>query len=126
MPELDYAILADHVRAEGGLGYVIAGGIDRVILASVPSGLQAGLLMRFSLTAAERNRPHRVELIFQDEDGVRLVQLNTVVEPGDAAKAVVALNFGLPIPRYGWYSLEVVINDSSKKSIALEAVPSGT
>lgn len=123
MPTLDFAILADHVRAENGLGYVIAGGIDEVRLQNVPAGINAGVLARLHLTPAERSRNHRVEVIFQDEDGQRLVQVSAVTDPleGAGEYIMLGLNFGLPIPRYGRYSLEIIVNDTNLKTIALKA-----
>lgn len=123
MPDIDFAILADHVRVENGLGYVIAGGIDRVTLGSVPGGIQAGLMLRLTLTPAERQRPARIEIVFQDEDGTQLMRLNAVAEaPPDTDKIMVGINFGLPFPDYGRYSLEILINDHSHKAIPVMAV----
>lgn len=130
MPEVDYAFLCDYVRAEGGIAHVIAAGIDTVYHAEVPAGNNLGLLIRATFTRNECGRDHKIELIFQDEDGERLTQLQASVRPEWPAEHPVGwpigfllgVNMGLPIPRFGFYSLEVLINDNSAKSIRLRAV----
>ena len=46
MPELDYALLADFVRSEGGLAHVIGASVDTIHVKEVPTGLNFGLLAR--------------------------------------------------------------------------------
>jgi hypothetical protein len=53
MPEVDYAFLCDHVRAEGGVAHVIAAGIDTIYQEQVPSVANFGLLARITYTRAE-------------------------------------------------------------------------
>lgn len=124
MPEIDFALLAEHVRAENGLGYAIAAGVNKVMLQSVPSGLPAGVLLKLSLSPAERSRDHRIEFVFMGADGERLMQMNLVppVDPS-ASHILIGTNFGLPIPEYGHYSLEILINDTMHKAFSLEATP---
>ena len=50
MPELDYALLCDYVRAEHGIAHVIAAGIDTVYVPDVPAGHTIGLLSRVAYT----------------------------------------------------------------------------
>lgn len=130
MPELDYALLCDYVRAEGGIAHVISAGIDTIWKDEVPSGQNLGLLMRIGFTRNECGRPHRVEVIFQDEDGERLAQIAGVVNPEWGADlppswrtgALLGLNVGVPLPRYGLYAFEVLINDSHVKTIPLRTI----
>lgn len=131
VPRLDFALLADYVRPEGGLAHVIAAGVDTVIAAEVPTGRNLGLLFRVEFTRQECGRPHRIEVIFQDEDGARLAQLSTVVAPEWnetlpvhwRVGAIGGLNFGVPLPRFGLYSFEILINDENRKTIHLRVVP---
>lgn len=130
MPVLDYAVLCDYVRAEGGLAHVIAAGIDTVWTEDVPAGQNVGLLMRVSFTRNECGRPHRVEIIFQDEDGERLAQIMGVSEPqwpegfppNWRVGALVGLNFAVPLPRFGLYAFEVLVNDNHMKTIPLRVM----
>jgi hypothetical protein len=127
VPELDYALLCDFVRSEGGIAHVISAGIDTVFQDEVPAAQNLGLLMRIGFAHVECGRPHRLEITFQDEDGARLTHLQTVIQPEWSPElppnwrqgAMAGLNLGLPLPRFGLYSFEVVINDTLVKSIPL-------
>lgn len=104
MPELDSALLCDHVRAEGGVAHVIAGGIDTVYARRVPARHNLGLLLRLRFTRAECGRQHRVEVILQDTDGRQLAKLQGVLTPqwkedlppGWRVGAMLGLNFAVP------------------------------
>lgn len=130
MPELDYALLCDYVRAEGGMAHVVAAGIDTIWAPEVPAGQNLGLLMRVAFARNECGRPHRIEVIFQGEDGERLAQIGGVVTPewssdlppGWRVGALMGLNIGVPLPRYGLYAFEVLVNDSLVKSIPLRVL----
>ena len=130
MPVLDYAVLCDYVRVEGGLAHVIAAGIDTILKDEVPSGQNVGLLMRVGFTRNECGRPHRVEVIFQDEDGERLAQIVGVVQPewpegvppNWTSGALAGLNLGVPLPRFGVYAFEILVNDNHLKTIPLRVL----
>jgi hypothetical protein len=131
MPELDYALLGDYVRSDAsGVAHVIAAGVDTVYTSGVPTGRNLGLLMRLTFSRNETGRPHRVEVIFQDADGQRLAVGQGILVPewteglpaGWRAGALFALNLGLPMPRYGEYSLEVMVDDRELKTIPLRVV----
>jgi hypothetical protein len=130
VPVLDYALVCDYVRAEGGVAHVIAAGIDTVHAQDVPHGQNIGLLMRVSFTRNECGRQHRLEVIFQDEDGERLAQITGIIEPewpadnppNWRAGALAGLNIGVPLPRFGLYAFEVLVNDSHMKTIPLRVV----
>ena len=131
LPDLDFALLADYVRVDGGIAHAIAAGIDTVYAPEVPTGQNLGLLFRAEFTRNECDRPHRIEMILQDIDGQRLVHLTTVVTPSWDADLPVGwnvgmlggLNFGAPLPAYGVYSLEILINDHHQKTIRLRVEP---
>lgn len=130
MPELDLALIADYVHAEGGVAYVMRGCIDTVVAEETPTGRNVGFLFRVGFSRSECGRQHRIEVIFQGEDGERLAHAQTVVTPqwDDAlpahwkAKLLGGLNFGIPLPRHGLYSFEVLINDTQAKAIELRVV----
>jgi hypothetical protein len=127
VPTLDYALLCDYVRAERGIAHAIAAGIDTVYAQEVPTGRNVGLLARVTFTQVECGRPHRIEIIFQNIDGERLVQVQSVVEPerdpnlpvGSPVGAMIGLNIGLPLPSFGLYAFELLINDNHVKTINL-------
>lgn len=132
MPQLDYAILCEHVRVDtDNLAHMIAGGMDTVWVERLPIGQNVGLLLKLSFTRNECDRPHRMEIVFQTEDGERLVQIAATVvpgwhddlPPGWRANSIVGLNFGIPLPKHGLYSFEVLVNDSSVGTMNYRVVP---
>lgn len=131
MPAVDYAIICDHVRVEGALAHMIAGGIDTIFAPAVPTAQSVGVCVRLTFTRAECGRPHRLELIFQNADGGRLAHITATavpgypegLPPGWPVGLVVGLNLGLPLPEYGVYSLELLVDDQSLKSMPMRVVP---
>lgn len=65
-------------------------------------------------------RPHRLEVIFQDEDGDRLAQITSTTEPvwdenlpaGWRVGVLFGINMGIPLPRFGLYAFEILVNDN--------------
>lgn len=131
MPEVDFMILCDHVRADRGVFHMIAAGIDRIHTDTVPAARNVGIAIRLSLTRVECQHSHQIELIFQDQDGERILSFTGVFEakypddlpPGWPAHGAIPLNLALPLPRHGIYSLELVIDNQSKKSIGVLVAP---
>ncbi len=136
MPDLDYAILCDYVREDqtGGVQHIIAAGIDTVHVAEVPTGVNFGVALRVMFTRSECDRPHRLELIVQDEDGERLATVDGHVVPtwpgpdhpahwkvGTAA----ALNLGVVVPRFGVYAIDVLMNDTELRSLPFRVKQGG-
>ena len=82
MPELDFMVTADYVRAEGGMLHVIAAGVDTMLVPGVPTVRPVGVGLRILIDVAEARQQHHVELIYQDEDGHRLLQVSGAFGPG--------------------------------------------
>jgi hypothetical protein len=124
-------VICDYVRADRGVLHMIAAGIDRIQAPAVPSGQNVGIGLRLFLTRSECAVPHDLQLVFQDEDGARLLELNATftaeypdnLAPGELAGAVFPANLGLPLPRYGRYSLELLVDGLHKKSVPLAVTP---
>lgn len=131
MPELDHAVLADYVRAEGGVAHLIGAGIDTIWAPDMPAGQNVGVYVRLRFSRQECGRPHRLEIIFQDVDGQRLADISGIVEPQWdedlpphwRANAALGVNIGIPLPAYGLYAFEILVNDSLVKTIQLRARP---
>jgi hypothetical protein len=132
MPELDFALLCDYVRAEpAGVAHVIAAGVDTVYPPQVPSGQNIGVLVRLTFTRNECDRPHRIEIFFQDLDGNRLVQISGTAQAqwqeglptGWRQGVFLAFNMGIPLPAYSQYSFEILVNDQSVKTLNLWVAP---
>lgn len=131
MPNLDYAFLCDHARVDGGLAHAIGISMDTTYVPQVPIGYNLGLLARLEFTNGECGRPHRIEVLFQDTDGQTLADIQAVVTPearpdlptGWKVGQFLCLNFGVVLPAHGVYTFEVMINDSSAKSLPLRVIP---
>lgn len=127
MPELDFAVICDYVRSENGVAHVIAGGIDTIHVTELPAANNMGLWSRVLLAKSECSRPHRLEVLFQDADGERLMELSGPLERdwqqglplGMKVGVGLAFNFGLTLPKLGVYSFEILVNDNLEKSIPL-------
>lgn len=131
MPDLDFALLCDYVRAESGVAHVIAGGVDTVFASEVPTTHQVGILLRLRFTRNECGRAHWVEVVFQDTDGESLTHITGSLTPEPSADlppgwrtgAIMGLNVTVTLPSYGLYTFEVLVNDSSVKSLDFRVVP---
>ena len=113
MLQLDYALLCDYVRAEGGLAHVIAAGIDTIYRPEVPSVANLGFLVRLTFTDEDIDQPHQLELRLEDQEGQQVAQatgspsLQRVegLPDGWPYGGIVAINFGVPLPQED-YSLD--------------------
>jgi hypothetical protein len=131
MPELDYALLCDYVRAEGGVAHVIAAGIDTIHRPEVPSVANLGLLARIVIADDEINEPHQVEVRLRDQEGEQVAQLNLIAVPysiegipeGWPSGALLAINFGVPLPSHGAYTLTILLDGTPAKTINLRVIP---
>lgn len=135
MPELDFMVTADYVRAEGGVLHMIAAGFDTMWTATVPVARQVGIGLRLLVDVAEAREAHRITLLYQDADGQVLLRFNggfgpvppeqPLPPPGRPYGVPVALNLPLPMPAYGDYSLELFLDDQAEtaKSITLTVAP---
>lgn len=125
-------IIADYVRTDAGVLHLVGAGFDTVHLPAVPGLLTAGIGLRILLDVAEARDPHPFGLIFQNADGQRLAEVTGVVgpmtedtpqpPPGRPYSVVLPLNARLPIPDYGDYSLEFILDDQPLKTIILTVV----
>src|SRR5215469_16647492 len=131
MPELDFMVTADYVRAEGGVLHMIAAGFDTLWTAAVPAGRQVGIGLRVLLDVAEAREAHPFTLLYQDADGQVLFRINgslgpvgleqPLPPPGRPFGVVMAFNVPLQMPAYGDYSLELFLDEQveAAKSITL-------
>jgi hypothetical protein len=138
MPELDFMVTADYVRAEGGVLHMIAAGFDTLLVPAVPVTRSVGIGLRILVDVAEAQAVHRLQLIYQGSDGQRLAEVHGTFGPvgpdqplppeGRPFGLPVAFNLPLPVPAYGDYSLDLFIDDKAEavKSITLTATPPPT
>lgn len=129
MPELDFMVVSDYVRAENGLLHMIAGGIDTFTARSVPASRSIGIGLGLTLAPRELAVQHALRIVFYDAADVRIAEVGADlpvragVPAADAVRVVTALNMSLPLPAYGDYSLELLVNGDRTKEIPIHVVP---
>lgn len=133
MPELDYMIIADHVRLEGGLLHMIGGGIDTVTATAAPAARVVGVAVRVQLFESECGSEHNLKIAFDHEDGKRLVSLDgqfsaeyphaANLPAGWKAPAAFVVNMPLPMPQYGNYSFKLYLDGDWAKTIPVRVIP---
>jgi Family of unknown function (DUF6941) len=122
MPELDYALLCDYVRAEGVLAHVVAANVDTVLAPTIPTGRNLGLLVVLKFSEDECGRAHQARFRFYGPSGDQLVEVTADVRPeweqglpdGWLIPANLGLNIGLPLPEYGEYHFDVLIGEEAE------------
>lgn len=83
VPSVDYMLVADRVHSdpETGKQHILGAGCDRITAGEVPTAQGVGVALRLTHTRAECGREHRIELIFQNEDGGRVVEVHGAYTP---------------------------------------------
>jgi uncharacterized protein DUF6941 len=133
MPELDYMVLADYVRQDGGVINIMGAGIDTVTAPAVPTVQPFGVALRISFsTTEEPGAQHRLTVSFVGPDQPVLsanAAFVTPPRPEDVPEhwrtgIGIALQIAVPLPRYGDYSCEVIIDDGAiTRSADFRVVP---
>jgi hypothetical protein len=134
MPELDYMVLADYVRQDGGgVIHIMGAGVDTVMARSVPAAQPFGIALRLSFDTTEPvGEQHQLTLAFQDPDqpvvDMRAQFITPPQPPGVPehwrTSLGIALQITVPIPRYGDYSFELDIdNGAITRSIDVRVIP---
>jgi hypothetical protein len=134
MLQLDYAVLCDYVRAEGGVAHVIAAGIDTIYRPEIPTVANLGLLARFTFTDDDLGQEHQVELQLADQEGQEVARItgSPALQPvpglpkGWPYGGIIALNFGVPFPHHGPYRLTILLDGNPAKTINLRVAPPTT
>ncbi len=131
MPEADFVILCQAAVAQGNLISLLGGPIDTLEIDHVPAQVPLTVVARFLWTAGEMGREHRGEILYIGEDGERLMSAEFLVQPGRPpdlppgwkAGSNLVLTFPVPVPRFGLYSFEVIVDDKSLKTLPFRAKP---
>ncbi len=127
--QLDFAFLADFAQVVGGKINVIGGSFDTIWTKNMPSTHPLMTVVAgFELSPGEIGRDHRLELILMDGDGKKIAVVDgglrierTISGEGwKPAKVPFAFNFfGIRFEKFGSYSIEIIANGSSLKSLPL-------
>jgi hypothetical protein len=122
MPELDYMVLADYVRTDGGVMHIMGAGIDTVAAQAVPLVQPFGVAMRVSFgTMEEPGEEHRLTVSFIGPDSPVLGANAVFITPPRPTGVPehwrtglnVALQLPVPLPQFGDYSCELSIDDGA-------------
>lgn len=69
MPLLDYMVLADYVRQDGGIIHIMGAGIDTIASPVVPAVQPLGVALRISFDTTEQiGEEHRLTVTFVGPD----------------------------------------------------------
>ena len=126
--EVDFAFLADAAEAVNGKLYVVGGAIDTIWSTGVPVVYpRLSFAMRLLITPAELGRKHNLEINIMDEDGKRMITVGGTLDAqrspelpaGWKQGTLIVLHFGGQFPKFGNYTIEIVVNNSSIKSVPL-------
>jgi hypothetical protein len=127
VPYLDFMVLCDHVRPEGGLMHLLAAGIDRVIPPRLPTLQSMGIAGRVGFTPGEASsgQQFEIEVDVRDPDGERLAGVRGSVGV-DSTSAMdsrlpsvggIALNLLVPLQAEGMHTVDLAIDGEVIKSI---------
>ncbi len=128
--KVDVAMLCDAVTVREGLLNILGGGITRLNRTAFPSTFSGALALRILVNPLEAGAEHKLQIIFQTEDGDRLAEVGGQFQtsaagktfPGEELSFPIGMAFQTPIPQVGAYSFEVAINGEHRSSIPVWAV----
>ena len=122
MPKLDYMVLADYVRQDGGVMHIMGAGVDTVAASAIPAVQPFGVALRLSFGTTEQpGEEHHLTVSFIGPDTPVLDANAEFVTPprpsGVPEHWRTGLNVGLqiavPLPQYGDYSCELNVDDGA-------------
>lgn len=128
------AILCDSAKVREGLLHLLGGGITRLWRDSFPSPMTVDLALVLTLTTAERQHSHTLNIEIRGSDGEQIANINGKFEmtgqPGPTVEVweevqlplVVPLQ-GIQLPTQGEYRIEVLIDNQSVRSLGFRAGP---
>jgi hypothetical protein len=135
MPQLDYMVLADYVRQDGGVMHIMGAGVDTVGTPAVPIVQPFGVALRLSFdTTEEPGEEHGLTVSFIGPDNRVLDANATFITPPRPPGVPehwrtglnVALQIPVPLPQFGDYSCELSIDDGAiTKSFEFRVVETG-
>lgn len=128
--EVDFAFLADGAEAVNGKLYVMGGAIDTIWGRQTPlMHSHLAFALRLIFDVAEIGRKHKLEIQIMDEDGAIIANVggdigipakNHNIPKGWRQSFLTVLNFqNLNFLKFGNYSFNILVNNSSLKNIPL-------
>jgi hypothetical protein len=120
--ELDYMVLADYVREDGGVVHILGAGIDTVVAPTVPAVQPFGVALRITFDSTEEpGERHQVQLTYIGPDHRVLDATASFITPPMRPGVPehwrrslgMAVQIAVPLPHYGDYSCELSIDDGA-------------
>jgi hypothetical protein len=109
---------------------MLGAGITRVTCPVFPANLGLTLAMMLTLEPTEADDKHKLRAVLQDQDGNQIARIDGEfgVQPGKSARPgerlavpMVLPLAGLPIPKAGTYSFELLLDSQHVRSLAFVA-----
>ncbi len=133
--EVDFAFFADAAEVVNGKLYVLSGAVDTINAPEFPFvHPRIALATRLILSPGELGRDHMLEITVMDEDGKRMglasgkinVQRSAGLPMGWRQGILSVFNFvNARFERPGTYSVDIMVNGSTLKSLPLRLASSG-
>lgn len=121
MPKLDFMLLADYVRQDSdGAVHIMNAGFDTITPPQVPWAHAAHIAIKLSFgTEDVPGTPHTLRLILNGDDRQLAAVGASMISPPPPdgvpvhwrTKVLLNLSLMLPLPAYGDYALELVIDE---------------
>ena len=116
---IEYAIVADHAEIVGGRLFLMGGGRAAFNVDKTPGVARIAVAVGVRIGWEETNRPHKVRLVAEDEDGKELVRVEAAVNvgrppdlpPGAGQLAQIASNVPLSVQAPGSFALRVTAGE---------------
>jgi hypothetical protein len=121
--QLDYMVLADYVRQDGGVIHIMGAGVDTVLATHVPAVQPLGVALRISFDAADPvGQQHHVRVSFVGpEKPVLTIEapFSRPPPPPDVPEhwrtgLGIGVQLAVPLPEYGDYTCELLIDDGGE------------
>jgi hypothetical protein len=128
---IDTALLCDSVTVREGLLHILGGGITRLNRESFPAPLGVALALRVMVHPTEANRTHQLTVYLIDADGEQLAEVRiefglndpSVLDVGEEASLALPIQlYNVAVPRQGFYSFELLIDDIHQRAVPFKAV----
>ena len=133
--EVDFAFLADAAEVANGKLHLVGGAFDTIGAPQTPLNYpKLSIALRLVFSPAELNHKHKVEIRMMNEDGKVIppsisgdleISKSPNLPKGWKQGFMTVMNFtNLNFPAFGDYSFELIVNNTSVKSIPLRIVQS--
>lgn len=131
MPIIDYALLAEFVRQDGGLVHIMSAGMDTIAVPAeaLPVAIPVGIAARISFDSQDPvGAHHQVTFAFRGPDGEDVLTLGhpfaTPAHPPEVPEywrigVGLALRLPLLFARHGGYTLQVTLDDDPRETRTL-------